>query len=443
MSRLKPWQYVDDTVSRSSPQFKDWPYPADYADSIPHWQLADYIHRYWEHFGLPSITRLRTKVEQATKTDGQWQLRLRHVAEKGDALEETFYTEVSRVKIWLATRTHAQTFDAILVATGHYNAPRIPNLPGASDWIQRWPHAILHSKGYRRPETYAGQSVLIIGAGTSGMDIARDLSPHASRILVSSRLDRNAPTGYQKFRDTQRSRRPPGSEDIPEVKLFRSPQQTPGESEIELVDGTTVHADAVIFCTGYQYSFPFLPQYHADSDRFTPDLQPLILRGDHVLHLYRDVFYIPDPTLAFIGISVNTSAFSFFEYQAISVARVFAGTARLPAQPQQRQALDAVVGKKGPGKFRHFLGQQGEREYVRDTVTWLNRDAAWSGAPLVEGHTEAWLRESDQIAVKIAAKYGAEASSLGDLSGNADPPVVNNIEEKERSIVPFPISVTA
>ena len=138
-------------------------------------------------------------------------------------------------------------------------------------------------------------------------------------------------------------------------------------------------------------------------------------------NLYRDVFYIPDPTLAFVGISVNTSAFSFFEYQSISVARVFSGKARLPDPQSQRVALDKVVTSKGKGKFRHFLGPAGERAYVRDTVEWINRDAATLGASTIERPSAAWLHYSNQVKVKIAKKYGVDPALFGDSSGNADP----------------------
>ncbi|OCF34519.1 hypothetical protein I316_03560 [Kwoniella heveanensis BCC8398] len=390
--------------------FKDFPYPPETLDCVPHWELAGYVHKYWEAFNLQSVTQLNTRVENAFKReDGLWELRLRKLEElTKDRVRETSRTE---------------TFDAVIVATGHYNAPLIPEIPGAAEWFKQWPEAILHSQGYRRPETYAGKTVLIVGAGTSGMNIARDLSDHADKILISARISSSAPAGYQAFRQAQRSRGTDKTVDLEEIREFRPP--VPGrqvhDGEIEFADGRVVKGiDHIIFCTGYQYSYPFLSQYHRDPGAAATGqgLEPLVTCGDQVLNLYRDVFYIPDPTLTFIGISVNTSSFSFFEYQSISIARVFTDKARLPTQAQQRKALADVVAKKGKGKFRHFMGQDGEREYVRDTVEWINKDAEWSGAPKIEGHSAEWLHESDQIAVKIAAKYGVMPDGLADLGGN-------------------------
>ncbi|WWC57473.1 uncharacterized protein I303_100005 [Kwoniella dejecticola CBS 10117] len=396
--------------------FKDFSYPPDTPDCVPHWELADYVRRYWKHFELDRVTRLNTRVENAAKRDDwTWELQLRELKElEGSKVKEVSYQE---------------SFDAVLVATGHYNAPLIPSIPGSTEWFQRWPEAFLHSQGYRRPEVFAGKTVLVIGAGTSGMDIARDLTPHAGKIWISARISTSAPSGYQAFRAAQRSRTTENPEDLEEISAFLpiTGEHRIQDAKIELIDGKVITGvDHIIFCTGYQYSYPFLPQYHKDpgTQPSSDGIEPLVECGDQVLNLYRDVFYIPDPTLTFIGISVNTSSFSFFEYQSISIARVFTGTARLPSQKRQREALAEVVAKKGKGKFRHFMGQEGERAYVKSTVEWLNEDAKWSGAPTVEGHSAEWLHESDQIETKIAAKYGVMPGGLADLGGNADPVTV-------------------
>lgn len=47
-----------------------------------------------------------------------------------------------------------QVFDAVVVATGHYHAPYVPDLPGLSDWRNKWPENVIHSKQYRVPEQF-------------------------------------------------------------------------------------------------------------------------------------------------------------------------------------------------------------------------------------------------------------------------------------------------
>ena len=48
--------------------------------------------------------------------------------------------------------TMLQKFDAVVVASGHYHAARVPNTPGLAEWKQRWPERVEHSKRYRKPE---------------------------------------------------------------------------------------------------------------------------------------------------------------------------------------------------------------------------------------------------------------------------------------------------
>lgn len=269
------------------------------------------------------------------------------------------------------------------------------------------------------------------------MDIARDLDGHVGRLLISSRIDKNAPKGYQAFRTVQATNGPKKSENIGEIRRFHPPSGgSIQDASFGTVDGRVFdRVDHVIWCTGYQYSYPYLPQYHRDAPpthrvKGDDEIPPLVEKGDFVDNIYRDIFYIPDPTLSFIGLSVNTSAFSFFEFQSIAISRVYSSKARLPSRREQYRQLALLVAKKGKGKFRHYMGKSGEREYVQETVDWLNRDGRSFGAPHVLGHSPEWIHESDQSVVRIAEKLGLDLDAVkgfSDLSGDADPP--ENVEQ--------------
>jgi cation diffusion facilitator CzcD-associated flavoprotein CzcO len=75
----------------------------------------------------------------------------------------------------------------VIVATGHYHAPNIPDLQGLAAWKAAFPDRVWHSKRYRRPEQFRGQNVLLIGAGVSSKDIANDLGNVAANVFQSSR----------------------------------------------------------------------------------------------------------------------------------------------------------------------------------------------------------------------------------------------------------------
>ena len=65
-----------------------------------------------------------------------------------------------------------ERFDAVVVANGHYSRPRFPSLPGAD----AFPGLLMHSHNYRRPEGFRGQTVVLVGASSSGVDIAEELA---------------------------------------------------------------------------------------------------------------------------------------------------------------------------------------------------------------------------------------------------------------------------
>lgn len=144
-----------------------------------------------------------------------------------------------------------------------------------------------------------------------------------------------------------------------------------------------------------------------------------------MLNLYRDVFYIPDPTLAFVGLSVNVSAFSCFEYQGLAAARVLAGAARIPSIAGMRAAYARMVAQKGAGKFSHYLGREGERTYVAETVAWLNAHAERYPSPSgciraavrpVAGHSPAWIAAQANLPAFLADKYGLDPSIMAGLA---------------------------
>lgn len=143
----------------------------------------------------------------------------------------------------------------------------------------------------------------------------------------------------------------------------------------------------------YQYSFPFLSEFQ---DALDPS-QVLVTNGAGVHNLYQDFAYIPDPTLNFIGLSINTATYSFFEFQSIAISRVLTGRARLPGLETRKKEYLDLLEERGGVKFAHFMGSDKEREYVKRTVAWLNTEAEVFGAPRVEGHSNRHIAVVDKM----------------------------------------------
>lgn len=91
--------------------------------------------------------------------------------------------EVERIDrddaVWAVVTTEgAIEAERVVVATGHSNAPFLP------DWAGAFAGAIVHSVDYRNPAPYVGQRVLVVGAGNSGAEIAVDLAEGGAAEVV-------------------------------------------------------------------------------------------------------------------------------------------------------------------------------------------------------------------------------------------------------------------
>ena len=98
-------------------------------------------------------------------------------------------TDVSRIRRdgdgWVV-EAPAAAFRApiVVIATGKYDAPVVPEWPGR----ETFRGSLVHSSGYRSGADYAGQDVLVAGFGNTGAEIAADLvESGANRVAVSVR----------------------------------------------------------------------------------------------------------------------------------------------------------------------------------------------------------------------------------------------------------------
>ena len=84
----------------------------------------------------------------------------------------------------------------VVVATGRSNLPHVPAWPGRD----RFAGLLLHAAEYRSPGAYRGRDVLVVGAGSTGAEIAHDLvDGGAARVRLAVRTPPNimlrAPVG--------------------------------------------------------------------------------------------------------------------------------------------------------------------------------------------------------------------------------------------------------
>ncbi|KAH8668728.1 hypothetical protein BX600DRAFT_435250 [Xylariales sp. PMI_506] len=374
-------------------------YPEGTPDFVTHDVLEAYIQSLAAHTGAQERVQLDTAVDTVFKNPetAKWIVTTRTLRKTGGAHEFLRRT-------W--------EFDAVIVASGHYHEPRVPEFPGLQDWKSRHPDGVMHSKRYRTPDIYKGKNILIIGAGASSLDIARESVGVARKVYQSSR-------GGQ-F-DIPATLLPPGVERVSGVTSFALKE---GEiaGQVELEDGKTLtDIDVVVLGTGYITSYPFLGDLQ---DPTVPTLQAndklIVSRDGCITHnLYKDIFYIPDPTLAFVGVPYYTSTFSLFDFQAEVVSRVLAGNSLLPAQSvlaedYEARKLDLVEGSK---TFHSLLGR--EVEYMNSILEWVNQSATKLGQERMNGVDDRWLERYAFFIAEMKKRRLADKSSTdnSDLIG--------------------------
>ena len=153
-------------------------------------EFSDYT--FDEHFGrpIPSFPPREVLydyiVGRAKKSDVrqyiQFESPVRAVSFDGAA--QTFEVTVQTWEPSGDSVLRTESFDHVIVATGHFSTPNVPEYPG----FDRFPGRILHSHDFRDAAEFTGKDLLILGSSYSAEDIAlQALKYGAASITVAYR----------------------------------------------------------------------------------------------------------------------------------------------------------------------------------------------------------------------------------------------------------------
>ncbi|KAG9305584.1 hypothetical protein G9A89_001645 [Geosiphon pyriformis] len=382
------WRYVDIDEQNPNPHssmyqsailnttrqimgFSDFPVPNDWPVFLPHKLVVKYLEIYADNFKLHQFIQLNSEVTRVSPLpDNRW--KVKYVKRDQNKLDKT-----------------EQEFDYVMICSGHDSKPWIPKFKGIKDFNGKQ----FHSHFYRKANQFAGQRVVIVGAGNSGVELASELSHVASQVFVCTRDGRSpwilprrllfgTPANHHitrfgqlipvriknylfekqlnlicgSFPEEIKPKGPFGKSFISvnsefcerittgTILIKPSIAELQNDRKILLQDGTEIeNVDVVLYATGYKLHFPFL-----DSDVLTDgrnlgiNSDDPMARQEKFAWLYKTMFPPRYPNIAFLG---NFQPFGAMtpvsELQARYVCGLITGIVKpLPSPEEMEKALE-------------------------------------------------------------------------------------------------------
>ena len=128
------YEQLETNIPHTLMNFTDEKFPAGTPLFPRHETVLQYLKGYAEDVKI--YIQFQAQVLDVQRLAGAWEIEILDLRTD----------QVSRIE-----------FDAVVVASGHFNDPYVPSIPGLVEFDQAHPGALLHSKFYRRPDTYAGK----------------------------------------------------------------------------------------------------------------------------------------------------------------------------------------------------------------------------------------------------------------------------------------------
>lgn len=356
-------------VSRERMAYADYPMPLSYPDFPHHTHIKEYFDKYVDHFGLREHITFETGVEHARRReDGVWEVTIEAAGGGGRETRE---------------------YDALIVANGHHWDARWPEpaFPGQDTFAGEQ----LHAHSYVDNSIFAGKDVVIVGMGNSAMDIAVESSYVAANTYLSARkgawiipkyvfgkpVDQlpNNPRVPFAIRQRMIHQTIKTITGPPERYGLPKPDHKFGESHptvsgrildriahgtivpkpniaslhgetVRFTDGSDVHVDVVVYCTGYKITFPFF-----DDD--------FLAAPDNHIELFRRVFHPEIGGLFFIGLLQPLGAIMpLAEAQSAWIGDYLRGEYALPTPADLRADIardQAAMRKRYVASKRHTI----------------------------------------------------------------------------------------
>tara|TARA_Y100000588_G_scaffold202968_1_gene216761 strand:+ start:80 stop:1333 length:1254 start_codon:yes stop_codon:yes gene_type:complete len=285
--------------------FLDFPFEPKKVDSqfVGHKVVLEYLESFVEQFDLYQFVEFNREVKRVSPIGlGRWKV-----------IVDSEETE----------------FDAVMVCNGHFSNPRVAKIEG----LENFQGLLMHSHNYRSPERFEGKRVTLLGAAASATDLALEINGVADQVYWCAEKHAQNDIGGDIVR-------------CPSVIRF-------GENYIELTDNNKItELDAFIFCTGYNFEFPFLED-------------GIVNVVDNWVHpLYLHMIPIHHPTIAIMGMLYSIIPFPLTELQSRWFAQTVSGKIhQLPALTMEDWFQMHLADLKASGRKQRNFHKMGPEQF--------------------------------------------------------------------------------
>lgn len=306
--------------------------------------LLNYQRKFARRFDLYPYARFDTCVDCVTPVmseDGKqmYQVSVRKVDDDDGQQQENDSTSSN------SNDVEKLLFDKIVVCTGHFTKPYVPDIVGRD----LFKGSVTHACHIRDLTKFKNKRILAVGRSYSGESVVLEsYKAGAKQITMSYRSRPNglfdkclkqphsfdqthqqsgdAKTQINGQHTTTNEQQPqPYFMERPKVQAVLSDGET-----VQFVDGSHAKFDMIVLCTGYMHTFPFM---HSDirlaDDELLSDL--------YIASLYNGVLLDRNPDIAYIGMQDLFYSNTLFMQQALWLARVYANRIAIPSTLDARK----------------------------------------------------------------------------------------------------------
>ncbi|KAJ8312625.1 hypothetical protein KUTeg_009998, partial [Tegillarca granosa] len=385
-------------TSKEMMAYSDFPPPEQFPTFMPHSYVLKYFKLYAENFGLYKYINFETSVQNIRPT--------------------LDYKETGRWEVVTCKKGHnevTETFDGVLICTGHHTYPNMPTFRG----LDVFNGQVMHSHSYRENSKLTGKRVLVVGIGNSAVDIAVDASHTASQVYLStrrgawvisrkgfwglpadamanSRFVFSLPKSFLGWGVEKMSNlifdhegfglkpkhgafqaHPTINDELPFRIMVGAVRVKPNiyeftENKVRFEDGSCEEIDVVVFATGYNYKLSFLDKSVTCIDK-----------NNTCLYEYMFPPELEHPTLGIVGLVQAIGAvMPISEMQCRWYTRLIKGLVNLPSKEEMYEDID----KKRDEMSKLYISTQRHTIQFDDHITTF------------------WIEYMDEIANKIGVK---------------------------------------